>query len=435
MIHRNHKRRGTVAVFVAVCSLVLLSMVALSLDGGVLQDKKRQAQATADAAAMAAAASLFENYPKNQGADPGGLASQAAFNFAKENGFNNDGTNSVVVVNLPPASGPYKGLSGYVEVIVTWYQQRAFSRVFGADPIPVRARAVARGVWVVPNIGVIVLAYTGKGTLNSQGNGAFTETGAPVIVNSNNSSAAIDTGNGVLKAPEFDITGGFTSSGNGQLVTQPTPGNINLGVHPTPDPLAYLPVPDPPPAGTISKVSLGQGNFQYTLGPGTYHNLPNFSQGDVVIFQQASAGNGGIFYLANGGFNSQGATIKMDTNTSGGMMMYNAGTGTSDAIKITGNPAGSVNITPLTDGPYTGLSFFQARNAPETMHIAGNGNFTIQGTLYASNALLDITGNGALSNIGSQYVSLDLAISGNGNVGITWDGKQVARTRIITLVE
>jgi hypothetical protein len=155
----------------------------------------------------------------------------------------------------------------------------------------------------------------------------------------------------------------------------------------------------------------------------------------VVIFQQASAGNGGIFYLANGGFNSQGATIVMDPNTSGGMMLYNAGTGTNDAIKITGNPLGTVNMSPLTDGPYTGLSIFQARNAPETVNIAGNGNFNIQGTFYVSDALLSVTGNGAVSNIGSQYVSLDLAIGGNGNVFISWAGKNVARMRIITLVE
>ena len=47
-------------------------------------------------------------------------------------------------------------------------------------PIPVRARAVSRGAWVVPNVGVLVLNYSGQGTLNAQGNGAFTETGAPV---------------------------------------------------------------------------------------------------------------------------------------------------------------------------------------------------------------------------------------------------------------
>jgi hypothetical protein len=340
-----------------------------------------------------------------------------------------------VVVNIPPASGPYKGKSGYVEVLVTYYQQRNFSTIFGSDSLPVRARAVARGAWVAPNAGVIVLQYSGKGTLSDQGNGAATESGAPFIVNSNNAAAAVDTGNGILKAPEFDITGGYSISGNGQMITNPVANNIFTGVHPTPDPLAYLPVPTQPPAGTMTKTSLGQGNFQYTLSPGTYYNLPNFNTGDVVVFQQASAGNGGIFYLAAGGLNSQGANLIMDSSTSGGMMIYNAGTGTNDGINITGNPSGTVGLSPLTSGPYYGVTFFQARNASEAVQIAGNGTFNITGTLYAADALLKSTGNGSVNNIGSQYVTKDLALAGNGNIGITYSGNPVAKTRIITLVE
>jgi hypothetical protein len=428
-------RRGTVAVIVAVCIIVLFSMVAISTDGGMLQDQKRHAQSTADAAAMAGAAVLYENYPKYQGADTGGKASSAAYDIASENGYKNDGSTSKVVVNIPPASGIYAGLAGYVEVLVTYYQPRYFSGVFGSGTIPVRARAVARGAWVAPNAGVIVLAYSGKGTLNSQGNGAFTDVGAPVIVNSNNPTAAIAGGNGSLIAPEFDITGGYTMSGGGQLITQPTPNNIYTAVHPTPDPLAYLTTPTPPPSGTMTKTSLGSGNFQYTLSPGTYYNLPNFNTGDVVVFQQASAGNNGIFYLASGGLNSQGANLIMDPTTSGGIMIYNAGTGSNDSINITGNAAGTVNLSPLTSGPYQGMTFFQNRAATESLNIAGNGSFTIQGTIYAANALVQVTGNGAVANIGSQYVSQDLTIGGNGNVTISWAGNQVARTRIIKLVE
>jgi hypothetical protein len=317
-----------------------------------------------------------------------------------------------------------------------------FSRLFynsvvlhNSQPVPVRARAVARGAWVAPNIGVIVLDYSGKGTLSDQGNGAATESGAPIIVNSNDPSAAMDTGNGTMIAPEFDITGGYTISGGGQMLTTPTANNIFTGVHPTPDPLAYLPVPSQPPAGTMTKTSLGNGNFQYVLSPGSYSNLPNFSQGDVVVFQQASAGNGGLFYLTSGGLNSQGASLTMDPNTSGGIMIYNAGTGTNDGISITGNPSGTVNLSPLTNGPYTGITFFQARDATEAVQIAGNGAFTIYGTLYCAGAPLKITGNGSVSNIGSQYVSDDLALAGNGNVNTSWAGPKVGRTRIITLVE
>jgi hypothetical protein len=429
------RRRGTVAVLVALSVTALFGYVALTADGGVLLADHQSTQAAADAAAMAAASYLYQHYPKDGGTDPKGSAEQAALDEAANNGFNNDGTQSVVTVNIPPKSGTYQGQASYVEVIVTYNQPRLFSSIFATGTLPVKSRAVARGAWVVPNDGVIVLNYSGKGTLSDQGNGAFTEIGAPVIVNSNNASAAMDTGNGTMKAPEFDITGGYSISGGGQMLTSPIANNILTGVHPTPDPLAYLPAPHQPPAGTMTKVSLGSGNTQYTLTPGSYSNLPNFSSGDVVIFQQASAGNFGIYYLTAGGLNSQGATLTMDPTTSGGIMIYNAGTGTNDGINITGNSSGTVNLSPPTDGPYTGLTFFQARNAPEDVQIAGNGNFTIYGTIYASDALLKITGNGAVSNIGSQYISLDLALAGNGNIAISYVPQHLARTRIITLVE
>jgi hypothetical protein len=429
------RRRGTVAVVVALSVTALFGYVALTSDGGILMADRQRAQSTADAAAMAAASVLYQHYPRDGGTDSSGAASQAAFDEASNNGYTNDGTNSVVTVNIPPASGTYAGKAGYVEVLVTYNQQRLFSSVFGAGTLPVKARAVARGAWVAPNDGVIVLQYSGKGTLNDQGNGAMTEIGAPVIVNSNDPSAAVDTGNGIMSAPEFDITGSYSISGGGAMVTSPIPNNILTGVHPTPDPLAYLPVPTAPPAGTITKTSLGSGNFQYTLTPGSYSNLPNFNTGDVVIFQQASAGNGGIFYLTSGGLNSQGANLIMDSTTTGGIMLYNAGTGTNDKINITGNSAGTVSLSPLTDGPYTGMTIFQARNATENMQIAGNGSFTIDGTIYGAGALLKVTGNSAVSNIGSQYVTDDLAITGNGNVAITYNPQKVARTRIITLVE
>jgi hypothetical protein len=40
-----------------------------------------------------------------------------------------------------------------------------------------------------------------------------------------------------------------------------------------------------------------------------------------------------------------------------------------------------------------------------------------------------------MANIGSQYVSLDLSLNGNGNVAINYSGPKVARIRILTLVE
>jgi hypothetical protein len=421
---------------------MLLGFVAMALDGGLLLAERKRSRNTADAAAMAAACVLYEKYPWNNGVDVDGTAAAAAFAVAADNGYTNDGVHSKVEVNIPPLNGPYKGLPGYTEVIVTYYETRAFSHIFGSDPLPVRGRAVSRGAWVSPNIGVLVLQYTGKGTLTDQGSGYFTESGAPIIVNSNNASAALDTGGGTLIATEVDVTGGYVTSGGGTITTTPIPNNIFTGVPPTPDPFRYLPQPgDPggppiPPAGTVNKTPLGSGNFRYDLYPGSYSNLPNFSQGDVVIFHQASSnGNGGIFYLTAGGLNSNGANLLMGSNESGGVMFFNAGTGTNDKINIAGNSSGTVNLGPLTSGPYAGFTFWQNRASSEQLNLQGQGAFTIDGTIYAATALLSVSGTGNGDNIGSSYVSGDLSISGSGNVNIAWAGAQQGRTRIITLVE
>ncbi len=448
-------RRGVIAVFVALCLVGLVGVAAISLDGGLLYLEQRRAQTCADASAMAAACDLYKNYPTNNGTDPSGTAKQSALDVATGNGYTNDGTNSVVTVNIPPKSGPYAGLNGYTEILLTYNMPRGFSGIFGSGPLPVKVRAVSHGAWVTPNAGVLILNYSGKATLNAQGNGAFTETGGPVIVNSNNPSAVLTTGNAQMYAPEFDVTGGTQISNHATFVTTPTAGQIFLGTHPTPDPLAYLPPPTQPPAGTMTTKTLASGATQYTLTPGTYSNLPVFTSGTVVVLQQASANNnGGIYYINGGGFKSTGATITMDSDTTGGVMIYNAPTSTesSEKIQITGNGAGSVDLAPLTSGPYSGLVLWQDRNSPVNTLVEGNGNFSILGTVYEAGALLNINGNGTTTTgftnaagtyippgsnptIGSQYISQDLSLGGNGNIHIQWNGPKQARTRILALVE
>src|SRR5262249_18212732 len=133
-------RRGTIAVLVAVCLTMMLSVVALSVDGGLLLTDRRHAQTTADAAAMAAATVLYDNYPNYPGKGPRKEATDAAVAVAAANGYSNDHVPSNVVVNIPPQTGPYTGKDGYVEVIVEYQQERAFSAIFGSGTLPVKAR-------------------------------------------------------------------------------------------------------------------------------------------------------------------------------------------------------------------------------------------------------------------------------------------------------
>jgi hypothetical protein len=410
----------------------LLGAVAIALDGGLLQDNKRRVQGATDAAAIAAANKIFANYPTiiaTSIADPSNKAADAARTSASDNGFPNNGTDTTVIVNIPPTSGPFARLLGYAEVIITYNQPRYFSRIWGSSATPVVARAVAKGYWGGTGNGVIVLDPSAKDALDASGTGSVTVTGgAAMIVDSSNYEAGRQTGGGSLTASRFDVNGGTTGSFNGP---------VNTGIPPIPDPLAYLPVPPVPPDGTVTTVSLGHGNKQYTLTPGRYTNLPALQAGDVVILKQASANsNGGIYYIDGGGLNSSGGTIIMDPTTTGGVMIYNNpnSSASSQGISISGNASGVVNLSALTSGPYAGILLWQNRTATQALAIAGQGSFSLTGTFYTANANLQITGNGN-ATIGSQYISRTLNLSGNGAVTINYTDQGTARKREVRLVE
>jgi len=165
--------------------------------------------------------------------------------------------------------------------------------------------------------------------------------------------------------------------------------------------------------------------------------LPNFTNGDTVTLKQASANNaGGIYYLDGTSFISTGANIGMDPNTTGGVMLYNSpnNNANSQVINIQGNAAGSIVLSGLTSGPYTGMLMWQDRTSTQPMSITGNGNINITGTLYAANALITLGGNGT-AYIGSQLISRTLNLTGTGTQIINYTDKGTARTRDVRLVE
>jgi hypothetical protein len=404
----------------ALSMVLLLSITAIALDGGVLLTERRHAQATADAAALAAASDLYLNYWTNSGLDPLGTAKASALTTAAANGYKNDGTTSKVTVNIPPLSGDYVGKNNYVEVIVEYYQPRAFSNIFGKGPVPVRARAVAIGAPVAADVGILVLDPTSKGSLNAQGGGTTTVSGTPVVVDSNNPTAAIGGGGGSLVAPEFDITGGYTTTGGAQFV-----GDIKTGQRPMADPLADIPPPDP------STMIIQSRNATH-LSQGSQLLLPGVYKGGIQVTGTGSITLApGVYYMDGGGFSFSGQGSLFGQ----GVMIYNApGNGNSGGISVSGQ--GSMILSGPTSGIYQGLTFFQDRTSNVTGNVQGAGGTTsITGTFYFPGALLNVSGNGGVANIGSQYISYDLNLSGNGGININWTPDTVARKRMICLVE
>jgi hypothetical protein len=403
-------RRGAVAPFVALCLIMLVSMVAIALDGGMLLDRRRSCQAAADAAAMAAVEDLYYNWEANAGTDPKDTAQAAALSNASANGFNNDGVSSIVTVNIPPKTGNFAGLAGYAEVIIQYNLPRGFSGILGSGDMPVRGRAVARGLWVPFNNGIIVLHPTAASALSANGNGSTAVKGANIIVDSNNSQAATTVGNSVIS----DIGKATYIVGSNPGYSGNFVGTVLTGQNPVPDPLAYLPEPDPttmpiqPVPGQTASVS---------LDPGVYVGGLSFSGQAAVTMKP------GIYYMQGGGFSFSG----QGSLTANGVMVFS-----DQGISVTG--LGSVTWSPPTSGIYKGISYFQDRASTATAIVAGNGQYNVTGTFYVAGGLTDLQGNGDAS-VASQVVTLLMKAGGNGVTNINWAAGVTAPTRIISIVE
>jgi hypothetical protein len=403
-------RRGVVAPLVALCLIALISFVAIALDGGLLLDQRRSCQAAADAAALAAVEDLYYNWQANSGSDTGGTAKAAALANAAANGYNNDGVSSIVTVNIPPTSGNFAGLAGYAEVIIEYDQPRGFSGIFASGAIPVRARAVARGLWVPFNNGIIVLHPTAPNALFANGNGSTTVKGANIIVDSNNSMAAVTVGNALIS----DIGKATYIVGKNPGYSGDFQGTVLTGQYPVPDPLAYLPEPDP---STIAVQTVPSTGTSITLQPGRYVGGLSFSgQTSVTMLP-------GVYYMDGGGFSMSG----QGTLTATGVMIFS-----DTGLSVTGQ--GAVTWSPPTSGIYKGISYFQDRTSSATALVAGNGLYNVTGTFYVAGGLTDLQGNGDAS-IASQVVTLLMKSGGNGVTNINWAAGVTAPTRIISLVE
>lgn len=420
----NARRRpGNVVVAVAVSLVTLLACVSLSVDGGMLQDKRRHVQAAADAAAMAAAGDLYYNWSVEKGSDAGGTARALAFETAKRNGFEHGVDGTEVVVSIPPATGPFTGQKGYVEVVIKFDHARYFSKVFGNQAVPIRARAVGRGRKATTKQAILVLDPDDKDALGIGGGGVVSVENSSIQVNSTHPEATIANGGGTMYSEiDTSITGGYVTPGGGSI----TGGPVITGTDPIPDPLAYLTPPDPSTMVVRSTKKLTHSSANtITLKPGVYYGgIQITGKGDVVL-------EPGIYYMYGGGFSfsGQGSLVGHE------VMIYNKPLSTSDNITISGTNAVKVELSPPSSGPYQGFLFWQERGTDVPIDVTGNGNLTLTGTFYATGAELKVTGNGAADLIGSQYIVDRLKTNGNGNFSVDWTPYSTPGVREVALVE
>ena len=79
--------------------------------------------------------------------------------------------------------------------------------------------------------------------------------------------------------------------------------------------------------------------------------------------------------------------------------------------------AGSISLTPPSDGIYEGISIFQSRTNYNDSEIAGSGQWDLTGRLYFPNNHLSLTAYEE-DIIGSQIIADTIEISGYGLIHI-----------------
>ena len=385
-VKRRHESGQTLIMFTLGLG-VLFGMVALSIDVGLILHERRQLQNAADAAALAGVQEL----PASPGA-----AVAAAQQYATANGV--DLTDPAFTF---AATTPYEGDAGKIEVKVSRQVGFLFGRVLGLSFVDVPARAVAKATPVpggaASDASIIALNPTLCLALDIGANGAFTTEGS-IMINSNcaNYAAKVNANNTfkalggvyVVGEVQFDVGGACTGC------------NPNH-VAPFEDPLKDLLPPcfpsSPAPCQNVGPLTVRNGtpdnpqllkDSSFDFQPGIYYGGIDISPNNPITFAP------GIYIMAGGGF-------KVNSNsafTAQGVFIYNTNDpdcpscsdGGFKPVIINSNDA--VNMSPMTDGPYAGLLFFQDRANTEKAVFNPNASFG-EGTFYFPSALVDLNPN------------------------------------------
>ena len=390
---------GQVLILTALCMVVLVGMLGLSVDVGILRYQKRQLQNAADAAALAGALELAACGSTHNCA----VMQAAAQDALKENGFTGStlltncakstANTLLLTVNDPPCAlsgDPNSGSSSFVEVIVSAPVSTVFARIFGLQQVIVSARSEASRNPGAPCI--YALDPSSSNTLQLNTN-TVVNAACGMVVESN-STAALQCSSAQLSASSVSVVGGMQQS-SCVFSVQPKTG----ATMPNPaDPLTSLPLPSTPACGTSTGPVYHGSNGTVNVSSGQSATLyPDFAYcGGININNGASVTFMPGIYVLGSSSQSGGLMIQDQATVSGsGVTFYNYGT----AGNITFNnstSSGNVNLSAPTSGTYAGILIYQnsRNNNMATIQGTPQCNTVLEGGFYFPSATVQFAYNG-----------------------------------------
>ena len=407
---QSRSERGQAIVLIAVALLGLIAITGLVVDGGMAYANRRQAQNAADASVMSAALARVrgENY------------ASAAFQQAGLNGFNNDGVQNEVRVNLPPASGPYANNAQYIQVIITSRQDTYFGSIIGVRQITNTVEAVARAkpiemAQIMNGFAVISLAphsncenekafwAHGEATLELQGGGIWVNSDHPTcaFLQQGNGSVAFEDGS------PFVIVGGATIF-KPQLIKRQVNavgymqrGVGGIAIQPI---VGAVPVPYPPPF-VMPKPSCGHEIASVkadgiTMTPGYWSD--DFPPKDVTNLESG-------IYCIDGDLRVNGGETLMGD----GVLLVVDG-----EVRINGSA--TIDLSAPGGGPFKGLLIFLPMDNDNLVILNGNADSRFRGTILAPASLIRLAGNDSAYGFHSQIIGYTIEITGNSQMRVLY---------------
>lgn len=419
---------GQAVVLIAIVLLAMLMMVGLAIDAGQLYSARRAMQESADAAAYAAAVTLYQ----------GGTQAQAFASAAVDsttNGYTHNGTNTWITIQQPTVA-PYN-TDRFIEVTIS---QDIKTSLVPAQALLNRVTVHAIAGADSLNNDYAIMALDRNPTTNSFMVGASAQlniSGGGIVVNSPAGNAAYNAtplSDWNISCPStnpcnIDIAGGTASAWPAAQAGNPDYYNgVRTGQPQVADPFAGYPKPSTTtlPCGTQAACTnrAGFGSGSDTLGTGIYTG--NFSGKKMCH---------GIYILKGGGF---GGDIGVDTTSidpvtgdlcDGKVFIFNTMTnypalgGTCSSMGVSGNH--DITMSAMTTGTYAGLLLYQDPTCTATMTFGGTSfSLTATGTLYLPNARFVADGHPTIN--GGQLVAKTIDLQ-NSVLNINYNANTSAR--------
>jgi Flp pilus assembly protein TadG len=435
---------GVIAISTALFLTTACVMVGFSLDLGNARQTERQAQAGADAAALAGAQQLMTT-PVTWSAVVAQvqLYAQANFGLATTSwtgcsdptalAYTPDLANSDTCISSDSSSSPTE-----VRVrIPVRNVPTTFGKLAGVNQVAISAAATAKVEIGGPCV-VCVLSQTASPALTAKGNGGIV-TGGNVIVDSTGDPAASLAGNGNISAAGIGGPGAPADFVASQGATY-TPAPVNEP--PVPDPLAAL--PECPTVGSTSPcpttlpedADVMATSGTTTLSPGVYGNIKASSSASLTLNPGTYVITQSLSMTGTGNLIANGVTLYFACPEYPSPCTPGEQGG---SFSITGS--GTLSISPPTSGTFQGLSFFADRNnvgPTGGSNLDGNGGSPESGTIYTKSMPLTLNGNGTsttISTINSMVIASTLTLTGNGVVAIAYTAAQNAPVQTIDLIQ